>query len=776
MGSVLPSSSLYSHPERLLEDHLRGTASLIDKFVEEKVNDQNIKELARIIALSHDIGKATAYFQRYLFNGGASKRQREARHGLFSALCAYYLAKEFLSKKGIEDWHLPFFAYIVVKRHHGNLQDIIDEAIFDDKDKELLSLQLTSIDDNNFNILAKHIFNYGLPLELSKNLIKEWIEDFSSESRAIKRKLRKGIDGISSYFLLNFLYSLLIDADKSDVVVQQENIFKRDSEIIKPYLVDNYKKTKQFRESPVNRLREEAYQEVSDKEINLNQKIYSLNLPTGLGKTFSSFSFALKLREKIKNETKNLTFPRIIYALPFLSVIEQNADEFGKILKANGIILNTSVLLKHHHLSEVFYKTSEEEMETDAAKILMEGWNSEIIITTFVQFFHTLISNRNRSIRKFHRLMDSIIILDEVQAIPCKYWLLMKTTLEELTQKFNSYIIFVTATEPLIFSREDTVPLVVKDKYFSALSRVIVQPVLENSMTLEELLIFMDFTENKRYLFVFNTIGSAKNFYELVRRRESDVVFLSTYVIPKERLKRVDEIKNGRYKIAVTTQLVEAGVDIDFDVVIRDLAPLDSINQAAGRCNRNGLCTGKVLVVSLQDENKKKFASYIYDSVLLDITKKILAKYKIVQEKEFINLIEEYYHEVSVKKSSDEAKALLDAIARLRYDGEDDTSIADFKLIEEDYYKEDVFVEVDNHARVVWQKYVELKEIKNRFERKKAFDIIKADFYQYVISVSAKTENRPPEVAGFRYVSNNLLEDYYDPATGYKVIGRVPIW
>lgn len=777
MEKILPSSDLYSHPGRLLEEHLIGVANLADSFCKDKSfpQQERLKILTRTIALSHDLGKATTFFQNYLKADEKEKlkfkNQKETRHGLFSAVCTYYLVKELLNRTNEDVGYYPFFAFEVVKRHHGNLQDLIDEAIFNNEDKKLVNKQLENINEENFTILSQHLFEAGLPIKLTKKIISDWIDRFPEELRAIKKALRQNIGDASNYLLLNLLYSILLDGDKSDVVVRDFSHFDRQTGSISANIVDIYKSKQSFQDSSINAIRESAYLEVINKEIDIEKRFYSINLPTGLGKTLISLSFASKLRELVNNKTQGKFVPRIIYALPFLSIIEQNSDVFEKVLKANGIAPYSNILLKHHHLSEISYQINKnEEFEPDSAKIMIEGWNSEIIVTTFVQLFHTLLTNRNKNLRKFHRINNSIIILDEIQSIPIKYWLLIKTIFQFLTEKLNVYVIFITATEPLIFEKTEMVSLVERDKYFQTMNRVNLKPSLDKDLTLEELYSTFRIEQNKRYLFIFNTISAAKKYYELAKADHKDISFISTHIIPKERLERISDIKKGKYKIVITTQLVEAGVDIDFDVVVRDIAPLDSINQASGRCNRNnsGLEKGEVYVFSLKDETGKKYSSYIYDSVLLDITKNILGKHQEIQEQEFLELINNYYKETFEKKAQDESRKILEAIGKLRYDSEEreNISISDFKLIDEDYSKKNVFVEVDDDAKEVWSQYMELKS-KDLFERKKAFDAIKADFYQYVISIPTKVKNSPPEFGFLGYVRNAVISDYYNSETGF---------
>lgn len=772
----MPSSKLYSHPDRLLEDHLIGVARLSELFCQDKLlpNQSELKEITKIIALSHDLGKATSFFQDYLNADDKDKErlknQKETHHSLFSAVCGYFLVKNQLEKNGGGVGYYPFFAFEAVKRHHGNLRDVTDEAIFNGKDEKLLSYQLESIPEAKFSVLAQRLFEAGLPVILTKSIISQWIDHISNELRLYKRAFRKNDGTVQNFLWLNLIYSILIDADKSDVVLRDSAFFLRNKDIIPADLVDLYKSKKTFDESYINTLRESAYKKALQQKINLDKKIYSINLPTGLGKTLLSLSFAMKLRECTQRHTAGKSIPRIIYALPFLSIIEQNASVIETIFETCKIKHYSDIMLKHHHLSEIFYKKDEkQEIESNSAKILVEGWNSEIIVTTFIQLFHTLISHRNKNLRKFHRLNGAIIILDEIQAIPIKYWLLINKMFQVLTDKFNAYIVFVTATEPLIIEKENMTDLVPSKDFFQKMNRVVIIPKLQEEMHLKDLLSSIKIQAGKRYLFIFNTINSAKQFYNLIKEEYKDTTFLSTHVVPKERLLRIADIKKGKYKIVVATQLVEAGVDIDFDVVVRDIAPLDSINQASGRCNRNGQREGMVYVVSLKNENGQKYASSIYDPVLLDITKNILKGHSEIREQQFLELINQYYRETKAKKTQAVSRQTLEAILKLKYDSTDkeNISISDFRLIEENYSQKDVFVEIDKQAESVWGKYVNLNHIKDLFERKRTFDAMKADFYNYVISVPEKIKNIPPEKGFLCHVESNNLAEYYDHVTGF---------
>ncbi|MGQ0792783.1 MAG: CRISPR-associated helicase Cas3' [Deltaproteobacteria bacterium] len=796
--SINTESGLFSHPGKFLENHTQAVTDLALLSLENNpagiIDKETLRKVAKIITTSHDLGKATSYFQQYITAKTREEREklksRKSSHALFGSVIAYFLTKELLQREGKYDGlfrFVPIASFLVCKRHHGNLGDVYNcEIEFQDSDISLLQEQLESIDKQKFNVLLEKLgspFSYEWLCERFKK-IKDASYEMLDEYEAMYGK-----ESYDYYFLIHLIYSLLLDADKNEVAVSEkdrEEIANFGSKInLSHEIVSCYKQKQNWEKKDIDELREQAFQEVLSREINLDEKIYSINLPTGLGKTLTSLAFALKLREKMQKDRSNSS--RIIYSLPFLSVIDQNCKVFEDALKASDIEPLSPVLLKHHHLADVNYhwKTDYEDFEFDASNIMIEGWNSEIVVTTFIQLFHTLISNKNRSIRKFHRIAGSIVILDEIQAIPHKYWLLMRDIIRFMAEKFSTYFIFVTATEPLIFKRGETVSLVEREKYFSSLHRVILKPDIAESRTIREFagsVITEALKGDKRFLFIFNTIGSAKEFYSLLREsglKREEMTYLSTHVIPKERLRRIDEIRERKKRIAVTTQLVEAGVDIDFDVVYRDFCPLDSINQSAGRCNRNGLSAGReIRVIRLRDgKTGREYSTYIYnkDSILLDRTRKVLSGREEIGESEFLNLIDEYYKLIAEAKSDQKSRDILKAFYRLNYDG--DNGIWTFRLIEEDYEKVDIFIQFDNEAINIWEKFLDIRETQNPFERREKFDKIKAKFYEYSVSVPKRGGvNLPAIDEGMPFVSSSQIDEYYDFETGYKLKGGVAIW
>lgn len=810
-------SGLFSHPgkdggiegAKPLEEHLANTSILAETFASEKhislCKAEYLTKVAKITALLHDIGKATSFFQTYLFSK-KNQKSRLSRHSLISAICVWGSLNRLIEEKKIkEDKSFEGFtsvlAFFATLKHHGDLEAATDMLLIPEDDIDLCYEQIENIDKEKFNTLISNISCICPEIGfLTTDILKEFVTLAKDSAKHFKRSFRKIFDtDMKFFFMLNLLYSILLDADKT------EAIFGTLVDI--PDLSLTYTDVDSFRrktfkpedfENSIKALRDKAFEEAINCRIDENQRIYTLCLPTGLGKTIISFAFALKLREFAQKKFGSKF--RIIYSLPFLSIIEQNYNFISKILIFCGLDITSDIILKHHHLSNIVYKTKdgllnnqEEIFDIDVAKLLIEGWNSNIIVTTFVQFLESILTNKNSNMRKFHRIANSIIILDEVQAIKAEYWFLCRHLFEKMCSCLNCYIILCTATMPFIVERKNAIDIVKSENYFDKLCRTdLYFDKNFSKIGLEEFVEKLEIEEDKTYLFVLNTVESTKDLYKLITQRfpdmQDEITILTTHIIPKERLRRIEQIKNKKYKIVVSTQLVEAGVDVDFDYVIRDIAPLDSIIQAAGRSNREGKANrkgkkikSKVMVVELVSDKGKLFATEVYDSLLIDATKKILSQFQKVDESKFADLISEYYKELArrgvIETSSDDkgtSQKFLEAIYRLLYTSSDSetAAIGSFKLIEDEPYKVDVFVEADEEAKNIWQKFVEICEIKDLFERKKRFLEIRKSFYDYVISVPKK-DNIPVNFENIiLYVPHSQLSTFYDLKTGFKTKGE----
>ncbi|MHA1854736.1 MAG: CRISPR-associated helicase Cas3', partial [Promethearchaeota archaeon] len=792
-----------SHQGVLLKEHLKYVAEKSKEIILSKrlkfINKNILSETSYLIGITHDFGKYTTFFQKSRIKKIPIDNENLGNHSLISAFFALEMSQEYINSKNLNSHELysfiPQIAYFIVKHHHGNLENVENDTDSEKlfySDFKFIGQQLENISQYSEQIISEYDYLLGdfeisvadifIRMEKYKQIIRydDEIKPLIRQSLRIPiRRLIKKND-LTFYLISQLLFSVLIDSDKKHAGKVREIERKELPENI----VEKYIKQPEFKkknQSAINQIRNEVRKSVLSN-INVKDKIFTLTAPTGTGKTLSSFSAALKLRRLLKNELQLADEPRVIYSLPFTSIIDQNFDVFDKVLnQLNDFEEHQSeYLLKHHYLADVFYRTPiiEKEIEVDESLALIESWESEIIVTTFIQLFHTLIGYKNRMLKKFHNIVNSIIILDEVQNIPLKYWSLVHDILIALSRYFNCRIILMTATKPLIFDKitDDYKELVTDYKQFfqsGKLNRVKLKYI--QSRTIDEFYKSLPEFELDSYLFVFNTIGSSLSFFEKIKDIPGYKIFyLSTNIIPKERKKRIEQIKeliisnrktNKKQKlIVISTQMVEAGVDIDCKCAYRDLGPLDSIIQVAGRCNRNNLLRkiGIVNIVRLQKSDNYDYCR-IYDPILNKLSEDILKNKSLINESEFLNLIEEYFTKAKNKMYNE--THLIKSVEQLNYhDNRDNHPISSFQLIEnDDYYKKDIFIEFDDDAKIVWEKFKNLNQIRDPFERKTEFLQFRKDFYDYVISVPAKyVKENEYENTGIVYISREQVESCYD--------------
>jgi len=755
---------LLSHPNKKLINHLENVKNIGLKAFDDKAglnlpySRDDIRKTLEIVLFYHDIGKATIFFQDYLRasikNRQCNHKQDLINHSLISALIASHIVKI-----NTDSWFLSKLAFAAVRKHHGNLENF--DEMFATKKKDILKEQFLSLELNDFHEIQ------NLKFEDLWNTFDEllWIDEDEK---------------IENYFLLNFIFSLLIYSDKTEVIFTDTNTPGLPKNI--SHFVDNYKKVNFSTEnrSQLNEIRNSIYEEslVSLKNIYQNGRIYSLNVPTGSGKTLTALNLSFNL---LHNES---SLKRIVYALPFTSIVDQTETVIQDIFRANKRDTG-DFLIVHHHLAEAKIKVDENYIEKDKAQFLIENWDKPLILTTFWQLFYTIISNKNVQLRKFHNIANSIIILDEVQTIPYRYWDLAKAVLEKLTEMFNCRVIFLTATMPLIFKEEnkEILPLISKDsrnRYFSSFSRYKLN-LLKNADSIADINIENLYeiakkeireNGNKSFLFVFNTIKSSISFYNKFKEDfyDKDLIYLSTNILPIERKKRIEEIKkDSNNKIVVSTQLIEAGVDIDLDIVYRDFAPLDSVIQSAGRCNRNSdKKIGRISIFRLKNEDGKFDYNLIYKGLTLTETEKLFFHRNSFEEPELIEIINSYYEGIKNHGSQDESLKILKGMKNMNYEEIYDK----FRLIDE-IPSFLMFFEVDDKAKNILERFKEIFSIKDKFERKSEFLAIKSEFYQYMLSVKFSKNTKSyftsfEEIGNFRIVERNFVNSVYDFETGLK--------
>ncbi len=801
------SYKLQSRPGQLLIDHLMNTARLCSAVREKRLSTgfedsgEIFGEAAWRIGFTHDLGKATAYFQEYLEEKDESrkaslKNKSETHHSLLSSLFTYRILADYLISRDMPGHslygYLPILGFLAVKRHHGNPINFKDELLSlknDGNDLSVVRKQLMKIDQDEFDQILQNCPQSGIRLAGFAESVESLMEkDILKEEKKKWRAYCKN-SSLDLYLLFQFLYSALLSADKSDAI----GIEGSDARPLIPgNLVDAYRKVKfkdQESANRINGIRNEIYEKItaSARTAESHHRIFSINVPTGTGKTLTGLSFALKLRERIA-ETENIV-PKIIYCLPFLSIIEQNFSVFDDVFqKVTGKKPDNRILLKHHHLAEIVFKTKEnEELPPEESRFFIEGWESEIVVTTFMQLFHTIISNKNRMLRKFNAMVNAIVILDEIQTIPYKYWHLVRNIFLRFSEMFNTRFILMTATQPLIFKQGEMIDLIPdedKKRYFESLDRITFVNQSQNELRLKEFVhILEDDIENypdDDFLVVLNTINASISVFDSIKKyvknqkTDIELYYLSTNIIPKHRLERIENIKkSGQRKIVVSTQLVEAGVDIDMDRVYRDFAPFDSLNQVAGRCNRN-FSKGRKGVVTvfslLPDENGRAFYRYIYGKGDLSIvkTKDVLADKTELTEREFLESGMEYFRILRDAKADDEADRVLGMLSELNFATVCEDKDEKFRLIDSEYPTRDLFIELDEEASEVWGKFRSACKEKDLLERKAKISRLKKAFFSYVISVPLqKASGEALGDTEIIFINSEQLETTYKHDTGF---------
>ncbi|HHE37659.1 MAG TPA: CRISPR-associated helicase Cas3' [Candidatus Cloacimonetes bacterium] len=776
---------LKSHPDRLLKDHLLGVhqkaLSLFDKLKFEfpLFKREDLRKVISIASLFHDFGKATSFFQNYIQNPqeeSTEDERRKRRHGLISALLTFGILKEHFE----DDLVLPIFGFIIVRRHHGNLKDFTTNFIFDEKDLKNVQSQADNLDYEEIINISSGI---GFEQFINHDFIDNVIAYFNPRTPRELKRLSRGFS-IQHYFVLNLLYSILLQADKTDAILHDENIKK--SQLLTSSDVQKFKnQLSNDHSNQIDLIREKAFTKVEKKIESLTNKdrILSINIPTGSGKTITSLNAALKLCEKFNHS-------HIVYCLPFTSVIDQNFEVFDKIRISANLPDDSSILLRHHHLTDIFYQTvSEENLKQEytinKALHLIEGWESRITVTTFVQLIYSLISYRNSSLRKFNRFSNAVIILDEIQSIPHEYWSLIKEILSQTSIFMNTRIILVTATMPLIFSEENNEIIeLVQDKQtiFKSLNRIEldVTNLINEKMNWEEFcdaaLKLANTNPNLDILFVMNTIRSARELFEFFQENNptQKLIYLSSHIIPSERLNRINEIKKRKVNepvLVISTQLIEAGVDIDLDIVVRDFAPLDSIFQTCGRCNRENRNDkkGRVLLYSLKDSNDWT-PSGIYKSFLKQKTLKVLTNKTIISESEFYQLSKNYFYEIQKDNSQTKSIELLNKIKKLSYKNGNEK--IELKLIDNDY-SSSIFVELNETAQDLWENYITAQEMENGFTKLAALKQARRKLSEFIINIPQKC--LPPDHdSGIYHLRNERVSEFYDEETGFKIDKVLP--
>jgi CRISPR-associated helicase Cas3/CRISPR-associated endonuclease Cas3-HD len=801
----------YSHPDRLLREH---TADVSEKalaaYRQGLPPDRHsplLEKLEKIIADCHDFGKYTTFFHRHLNGEHVGEKSYHAEMG---AMFGSYVADKMIVAQARSDMLERFasvIVYFVIHRHHGHLINL--DQVFKKSDvdwfkpailfKDAFRAQIADLKKRQHEI-EEDIRSYAPDLaDFVGPFLNEWethAEKMLTNFGNLRRYLRNAayntdhVSGILFAITIQHVFSLLIDSDKKSAAllapVTRKALLIEQVEQYRLRHKEHWSATAAHIADKRNRIRDIVMERV--RQVDLHQPLHTFTAPTGAGKTLTALEGALLLRKRLQADGSAPR--RIIYVLPFTSIIDQNHEVIEDVFCPERS--DHSVVLKHHYLSEVEYTAEDLHKEPilEQQLLYIEGWESEIVVTTYVQIMQTLLGVKNRQLKKWHRLRGSIVILDEVQNIPYKYWKLTRELCREHSRLFDTKWVLLTATQPHIFPKEETYEWLESDHYpnrlfFQDMKRTSLHLAATGYLTMDEWLTEAEklVEGRKSVLIIMNTIRSSLTVYRFFQKKygRGQVFYLSANLAPIHRKTVLQQIRDrlkaseqdDRPIILVSTQVVEAGVDLDFQRVIRDLGPLDAIIQAAGRCNRhNGPYTGQVFILALRKTPRAKSdASLVYETdadCALNVLKEMSARYPDgIPEACYAELINRYYLEIRNRNDDSESSLRLGQLSGLDFEG-----LADFNPIQQKVSKFPVFVQLDSDAVELWEYYVrEVIHAKDIETKRRNYLRCKAKLHEYTVDVSQRTiqyHKALKEEYGMFLIRKEWVDSnqYYDRHTG----------
>ena len=587
----------WSHPNKLLENHIKNMISPDDD------------ELGEQVKLYHDIAKLKNNFQIYIRD--TSNDKLDKNHSLLSAYF-FLLNSKF-------DEILTLFGFLAIVSHHGdvvNLMTLAREANkFFKNQKEL----------EQWDEVAGTAKNIGIYLGLSTKK-----DEFLDRAEKLRQYLV-----LSQYRhkftyedFINFksLYSNLIYSDKFEAIFSMP---KQESKDIPIDVLES-----DIKNLPPNEKRD-AFRKFVLNNFDENYKLFTLTAPTGYGKTLTALNFALKFNKS-----------RIIYALPFTSIIDQTYDIVAKIYKNSDILVS-----KAHHKTTIDEENLTKEDRYSKIKFLIESFSGEINITTLYQLIFALFGNKNKDNVKFNQLKNSVVIIDEAQAIPYNFRKDFILLCEIISQRLGTIFIFMSATMPVI--KSENFKEISNLDYFSKQDRYVIKwlDIGGEDELLEKI---CEAASDKNTLVVVNTIKKAQELFTKLRDKFS-CFCLNGYMYDDHKRATIEAVRCAIDKnkvdplaskiLLISTQSIEAGVDLDFDIGFREVSPISSIIQTAGRVNRHfGATRGELYVFP----EISKFTNLIYGD-LYKVSGTILSdlKQKEVQESEILEISNLYFQKIS---------------------------------------------------------------------------------------------------------------------------------
>ncbi len=547
--------NFFARPKQPLAVHLANVAHIASAFGQHF----GLGNEAALAGWLHDLGKYRSEFQDYL--NGLRSSSPETQHAAYGAVWAFERQQ--------------LLQAFVVAGHHSGLHDIAElQAI---SAKQVLGLPSALV-----NSIERHLAECP-PLEPlpEPDFI---VSGATSDDQSMRTDMA-----------VRMLFSCLIDADRLDSAswpsTPAPDMPLNADALLARVEAERRRKADAAPDGPLKTRRNAVFDACVEKGV-MHQGFFSLTVPTGGGKTLSAMAFALA-------HARQHHLRRVIVVIPYLSIIEQNAAEYSRVL-------GRDVVLENH--SAVKPRMDANDEERDALELAAENWDSPVVVTTSVQFIESLLSAQPSRCRKLHRIAHSVVIFDEVQTMPSHLLAPVFSVFRELVRQYGVSFVFSSATQPA-FLKSSSLPdgftagelrPIIDDpaQLFRDLRRVDYHlPAKDASIDWPHLAAQMTTPEHSQSLCVVNLTAHAATLWDRLRSalpesQHKTLFHLSSAMCAAHRLRVIQLIRwllrNGHPCRVVSTQLIEAGVDVDFPIVWRALGPLDSIVQTAGRCNREG--------------------------------------------------------------------------------------------------------------------------------------------------------------------------------------------
>ena len=766
------TTAFKSHSEKYLQDHLQGVMAKVKYRTENLPTTLNLK-LAEIAALFHDLGKINPNFQRKL-NG--EKVKEYSSHAYLSAYAFWNFC--YSNREKLATWisrnEQSLSLLAMIARHHGNLPDFENGILNKDETKRLAAFLTTNsaLPISDFlQMLESHAkFN----LDVSGNF----------QDKLFKAKLVEKFNKQPLEFFLEtqFCFACLLEADKRDAGNNEDYNRKN---LREEYFEVNFgnkidEKLNSFTEkNALNDLRTamrvESVANLREK-LPENKRVFTLAAPTGAGKTL----MLLALAKEILAKDKNLS---VIYTLPFLSITEQVEGICREIFDDN--VLRIDSRAENQTIQKLQEKLDDEQTDENVKRLLRESFTETtfdhpFVITTFVQVFEALLSNRNATVLRLPNFSKTVFLIDEIQALPYRLYSFFTAFLEEFCRQFDSYAIISTATMPhldfpsseiagknLFSNYQKPFELLDAPKYFGekVFNRYRVTRLLQSDFKISDLAEHIE-NRNESCLIILNTIDDTKDLYALLSKNygKEECILLNTHFSLKDRRTKIWLAKRRlKYKkkiILISTQLIEAGVDIDFPKVYRDFCPLPSLIQSAGRCNRNGkLEFGEVFFFALQKESGKLSSELIYRDEAKGFLKYCRDKLpETITESELFEIQKDFFKtevgeflKFGIHKQSNcndgETKGILNLVTSINKAAFE--QLGKFRLIDEDYFGFEFryYIPKDEQDEA-FEELQTLTQIKNTRNYEEAM--------QKRIAIETKLKEMSARIVTFRIRDENL--------------------